>query len=54
MTSKESKREKTPASAYRKMEHYFFVKYVGSVESIDEDGVVEEGEDRPRVVYHLE
>lgn len=32
---------------------YFFVKYVGSVEGTDEDAVVEEGEELPRVIYHF-
>ena len=30
---------------------YFFVKYTGSLEGIEEDG--EEGETKPRVVYHF-
>lgn len=32
---------------------YFFVKYVGSVEGLDEDADVEEGDERPRVLYHF-
>jgi len=32
---------------------YFFVKYVGSVEGIDEDAVVEEGEEKHREIYHF-
>ena len=30
---------------------YFFVKYVGSVEGTDDDGIIEEGEELPRVMY---
>ena len=37
----------------RANKNYFFVKYVGSVEGTDEDGVVEEGEELPRVIYHF-
>jgi hypothetical protein len=32
---------------------YFFVKYVGSVEGIDEDAVVEVGEEKHREIYHF-
>ena len=32
---------------------YFFVKYVGSVEGTDEDAVVEESEELPRIIYHF-
>ena len=32
---------------------YFFVKYVGSLEGIDEDATVEEGEELPRAIYHF-
>ena len=32
---------------------YFFVKYVGSVEGTDEDAIVEEGEEKPREIYHF-